>query len=390
MTQILPPLRLTGATLLRDGTLQRRSLGLAGGRIRRGAYPALDLAGYLLLPGIVDPCGEGLARRAAPATPAALDGALAGAEREAAAQGITTLFLAQEWSWEGGPRSPEAALAAMAALADRRPRALIDMRLRLGIAAHPAGHPADDPDQLICAAELLGLGHAVFTDRIEALSRMRQAQPEDFTRLAADLGQTAAALSDALDAAEGRARAVPRRLCRLAEGFDRLGVPYGSRGDPDGETRERHSMIGARIAECPATRRAAAAARAMMSPVILSAWDVLQGRGPAAGLLAEGLCDALASGPEPDAPARAVWQMVDRGLAPLPRAWALVSSRPAEILRLPDRGRLDPGMRADVAIVNARSRTVEATISAGRLVHATGEAAARFAAFAEPRQLAAE
>lgn len=390
MTPILPPLRLTGATLLRDGSLQRRSLGLAGGRIRRGSYPALDLSGYLLLPGIVDPCGEGLARRAVPATPAALDGALAGAEREAAAQGITTLFLAQEWSWEGGPRGPEAALAAMAALAARRPRALIDLRLRLGVAAHPADDPTEGADRLIAAAESMGLGYAVFTDRVETLTQMRQHQPGDFARLAADLGQSVAALSASLDSAAGRARAVPRHLCRLAEGFDRLGVLYGSRGDPDGETRERHSMIGARIAECPATRRAAAAARAMMSPVILSAPDVLGGRGPAAGLVAEGLCDALASGLEPDGAARAAWWLVDRGLAPLPRAWALVSSRPAEILCLPDRGRLDPGMRADVAIVNARTRAVEATISAGRLVHATGEAAARFAALAEPRQLAAE
>lgn len=54
MTTILPPLRLTGALALRDGRLDRRSVALADGRFTTGPLPAVDLTGYLLLPGIVD------------------------------------------------------------------------------------------------------------------------------------------------------------------------------------------------------------------------------------------------------------------------------------------------------------------------------------------------
>ena len=67
-------------------------------------------------------------------------------------------------------------------------------------------------------------------------------------------------------------------------------------------------------------------------------------------------------------------------LADLPRIWALLSQHPAEIMRLSDRGRLDQGCRADLVVVARDSGAVEATISAGRLIHLTGQARDRFAA----------
>jgi hypothetical protein len=41
MPALLPPLRLTGATVLRDGALQERSLGVAGGGSRAGRFRRL-------------------------------------------------------------------------------------------------------------------------------------------------------------------------------------------------------------------------------------------------------------------------------------------------------------------------------------------------------------
>ena len=63
---------------------------------------------------------------------------------------------------------------------------------------------------------------------------------------------------------EGRAEAarahgpdVPRHLLELSRAFDAAGVRYGSHGDPDGETRERYRMLGARIAAFPSSTAAA-------------------------------------------------------------------------------------------------------------------------------------
>ncbi|MFN5828595.1 MAG: hypothetical protein ACK446_16615 [Rhodobacterales bacterium] len=62
MSLALPPLRLTGATILRDGELQRRSLSLADGRLTRGPLPEVNLSGFYSLPGIIDLPGAGFDR----------------------------------------------------------------------------------------------------------------------------------------------------------------------------------------------------------------------------------------------------------------------------------------------------------------------------------------
>jgi alpha-D-ribose 1-methylphosphonate 5-triphosphate diphosphatase len=151
-------------------------------------------------------------------------------------------------------------------------------------------------------------------------------------------------------------------------------------------------MIGATVAEFPLTHRAAAAAHAMFSPVIMGAPNVVRGQSQAGNasatdLVAAGLCDALVSDYHVPALPLAVWTLVDRGVLSLPKAWALVSSSTAEILRMTDRGRLEPGRRADLVVIDAESRKIEATICNGCLTYLSGEAARRF--MAQPRVISA-
>jgi alpha-D-ribose 1-methylphosphonate 5-triphosphate diphosphatase len=363
----LPPLRLTGAAVLREGTLALRSIALAGGRIVRGPFPEVALPGCLILPGIVDLHG----------TPGD------GGERPEAA-GITTGWIAQDWSWEGGAAAPERAEAAIAALGSSRPP--VDLRSVLVAETHCV----EDGDRLMALVRRHGIGQVLFRDRLPELADLALAEPRRFAARAAASGRTADGLMAAMAAAKARAREVPRHLCRLAEVFDELGLRYGSIGDPDAETRERFAMIGARMAVFPASRRVAAAAAAMGDPVVLSAGDVVAERVTAIDLVREGRCAALASGRGWGSLASAVWRLLDRRLCDLPRAWALVSAGPAEIARLADRGRLAPGRRADVVVVREATREIEATVSGGRLVHAAGEAGARLREAAGALALAAE
>ena len=82
--------------------------------------------------------------------------------------------------------------------------------------------------------------------------------------------------------------------------------------------------------------------------------------------------------------------MVDLGLCDLAQAWAMISSNPARVLHMADRGRIAPGLRADLVIVNAESRGIEATIANGVLTHLSGEAARRFLTPVMGLRLAAE
>lgn len=393
MKATLPPLRLTGADILRDGELQHRSIALEDGRITRGPLPEVDLSGYLILPGIIDLHGDAFERHVAPrpSAPFPLSAGLASADREAAAHGVTTAFLAQGWSWEGGHRSPDAAIGMMEALDAYRPRALVDLRMQIRAEVHLV----DEGARLIDAVRRHRIGFVVFNDHLDEAMEMRRLRSADFAIWARKVGRAPEDLLGAIERAGARQRDVPRHLCALAEAFDEMGVLYGSHDDPDGETRERYSMIGARIAEFPVSRRAAAAAKAMMNPVLMGAPNVVRGGSQAGNiaaeaLISEGLCDALVSDYHYPAMAMAAWAIVDRGLRCLPKAWAMISEAPAEILRLADRGRLNPGMRADMVVMNRDTRMIEATISGGRLAYLAGEAGRRFLAQPQALRMAAE
>ena len=394
MQHLLPPLRLVGATVLRDGVMQRRSVAIADGRITRGPLPEVDLTGYLVLPGIIDLHGDGFERHIQPRTGVSFDlaGALRSAAREIAGCGITTAWLAQGWSWEGAHRSPEAAEALLAAHDRLRGSFGSDIRVQLRAEVHLT----DDTARLIAAVRRFGVDFVIFNDHLAEGRAIQARRPADFALWARKLGRDPADLGASLDAAEARAADVPRHLCSLGEAFDELRVAYGSHDDPDGETRERYSMIGARIAEFPTSRVAAAAAKAMGSPVLMGAPNVVRGRSAsgnvaAEALIAERLCDALVSDYHYPALPQAAFALVDRGLCSLPEAWAMISTAPANILRLHDRGRIEPGLRADLAIVNAATREIEATIAGGRMAYLSGEVACRFLYAPQPLlQMAAE
>lgn len=390
---LLPPLRLTGATILRDGELQRRSLAFAEGRITTGPLPEVDLTGYYLLPGIIDLHGDSFERHIAPRPSASfpLLSGLASADRDAAANGITTAFFAQGWSWEGGAHSPAQAATVAEALSAARARLMTDIRLQIRCETHLV----DSSAELLALIERHRLGYVVFNNHLDQALDMRRDDPHGFALWARKLGRTPEDHLTSVERALARSREVPRHLCRLAEAFDQMGVIYGSHDDPDGETRERFSMIGARIAEFPTSRKAAAAAKAMMNPVVMGAPNVVRGGSqagnvPAIDLIRQGLCDALVSDYHFPALAEAAWTLVDTGTLSLPKAWAMISTTPAEILRMPDRGQLSPGKRADLVVVNAETRVIEATIAAGRLSYLAGEAARRFLRQPQALGIAAE
>ena len=374
-------LRLTGAQVLRDGEMQARSVVMQDGRIAKGPLPEVDLTGFLILPGIVDLHGDAFERHIAPrpSAPFPIATGLAGTDRDAAANGVTTAYLAQSWSWEGGPRGPDYALDILAGLDAYRHRALIDLRAQIRCETHTV----DTKDRLLAAVRKHRIGYVVFNNHLDEAVMLAEKRPHDITVWARKAGRTPEDHMALVHATLAQKSQVPRYLCRLAEEFDRLGVVYGSHDDPDANTREHFSMIGAKICEFPTSMAAAEAARAVGDPVLMGALNVVRGGSQSGNVSAQhlirnGRCDALVSDYYYPALAQAAFRLVDDGVMTLPRAWDLISKNPAEILRLPDRGRIDYGRRADLTVIHAETRTVEATFSAGRLAYLGGEAAARF------------
>lgn len=113
---------------------------------------------------------------------------------------------------------------------------------------------------------------------------------------------------------------------------------------------------GATVAEFPLSRDAAEEARRQGMPVVMGAPNVLRGGShsgnvAAAELVAAGLCTSLASDYQPSTMLAAAFRVAAERLCPLPAAIGLVTSGPAAVAGLDDRGRLEVGLRGDVALV---------------------------------------
>ena len=77
-------------------------------------------------------------------------------------------------------------------------------------------------------------------------------------------------------------------------------------------------------------------------------------------------------------PGEALIKVVAAGICDIAAGWRLVSEGPARLLGLEDRGRIAPGLRADLAILDRATGRVGGTIAGGRITHLASPLAERF------------
>src|SRR5918993_1546698 len=125
MTDIL----IEGGQSLIHGELAETPLAVSGGKIAevggtaRRARVSIDASGLLALPGIVDLHGDAFERQMMPrpGVDFPVDVALVDSDRQAIANGITTVFHATTWSWEPGLRGADNARQLLEAIEALRP-----------------------------------------------------------------------------------------------------------------------------------------------------------------------------------------------------------------------------------------------------------------------------
>lgn len=129
-----------------------------------------------------------------------------------------------------------------------------------------------------------------------------------------------------------------------------------SRAPSSADDVDRAVDWGAGAVEFPVTLEAARRARARglgivaAAPGVVSTLDAPTAISPLA-LIELGLCDALASLDRPGSLVDAVSLLVLRGVCDLRGAVALVTSAPADLVGLVDRGRLGAGLRGDLVLL---------------------------------------
>jgi alpha-D-ribose 1-methylphosphonate 5-triphosphate diphosphatase len=339
----------------------------------RGAL-AIDARGLLVLPGIVDLHGDAFERQMMPrpGVDFPVDVALIDSDRQAIANGITTVFHATTWSWEPGLRSGDNARRLLEAIESLRPQLAADTRFHLR-------HETYNLDAEAEIAQWLSEGRIdlfAFNDHMDA-TVADAAKPRKRNRMVERTGLSDAAFDALVQRVVARAHDVPASVARLAEAARAADVKMLSHDDNSPEMRRAFRAQGVAIAEFPVNEATAREAVAAGDFIVFGAPNVVRGGSHtgwtrASDMIARGLCSVLASDYYYPAQLLAAFRLAVDGVLPLAQAWQLISSAPARAAGLADRGRLAAGHRADIILVDdeipLRPRIV-AVIAGGRLAH---------------------
>jgi alpha-D-ribose 1-methylphosphonate 5-triphosphate diphosphatase len=367
--QVLAGRNLVDAEIVLDGEFIE-AIGAGG----RGSE--WDVAGALVLPGIVDLHGDAFERQVMPRPGVffAEEIALADTDRQLAANGITTAFHALTWSWEPGLRGAEHAQRFAAALERMRSHLICDARLHLRWETFNLAAVAAIEDWLQ-AGRIDLLAFNDHTPQMIADARCETGLRRYVERTGLDAAALRRMLGEVWERRENVAAAITR-LARAAQEYD---VPCASHDDESPSIRSFYRGLGVRLSEFPTTRAAAEAAYEAGDVVLMGAPNIVRGgshlsKVSAEALVRAGLCDVLTSDYFYPSPLHAVFRLVREGVDTLEHLWPFVSRNPAAAAGLDDRGVLASGKRADLVVVDAsdiRFPRVIATIAGGRTAVST-------------------
>lgn len=390
---------IEGARVLFDDRVERASVRIEDGRITgidvpRDGAAVVDGRDRLLAPAFVDVHGDAFERQIMPrpGVTVPVDSALLETDRQLAVNGIATAYHALTLSWEPGLRSVETGWQVLRALTALAPRMTVENRLQLRWEtfcpeALPLIVEALDASQMPSVAFNDHTSSALLHPSIAVHNR-----PFD---LVPDYPVTDMTTPDFAQKMESRAKRSHMSIAEYVALMDRVwsqrgrvaddiaavaflardhGAPMLSHDDSQIETRDFYRAQGSRIAEFPMHERVFLAAREAGDWIVLGAPNAMRGGSHlgspgAAEMIARGLCDILASDYFYPAMLGAVARLRADGVGDLPVLWRLVSANPAAAMGLTDRGRIAPGLRADLILLDwpeGAPPAVRRTWSAGR------------------------
>jgi alpha-D-ribose 1-methylphosphonate 5-triphosphate diphosphatase len=370
-----------GRALLGEEILET-SLQIVGGKIGavgsdhgRGSL-GIDARHLLVLPGIVDLHGDAFERQMMPrpGVDFPIDIALVDSDRQAIANGITTVFHATTWSWEPGLRSADNAWHLLQAIETLRPQLAADTRFHLRHETYNLDAEAEI-DQWLSAGRI---DLFAFNDHMDSTVNSL-AKPQKRNRMVERTGLSSEAFDSLVEHVVSRGHHVPASIARLAKAARDANVRMLSHDDETPEMRKAFRAQGVGIAEFPVNEETAREAAEAGDFIVFGAPNVVRGGSHtgwtrASDMIAKGLCSILASDYYYPAQLLAAFRLAEDGVLPLAGAWDLISAAPARAAGLSDRGVLAEGRRADIILVDgemSRRPRIIAVIADGRLVHLT-------------------
>jgi alpha-D-ribose 1-methylphosphonate 5-triphosphate diphosphatase len=353
---------LEDARLVLPDRVEAGWLAIADGRIvetgtGRAPERGLDLDGDLLLPGLVELHTDHLESHYAPRPGVRWHplGAVLAYDAQIAASGITTVFdsLRAGSEADGSGLGPE--LDALAgALAQARVEGLFRVEHRTHLRCELP--TADVVDTVTAFAERHPVGLISLMDHTPGQRQFRDLAK--YYQYAGRGGRSLEAIQAGTERKirEGRAQSAVNRPALVALAQAR-GIPLASHDDTtlDDVALSRDERVA--LAEFPTTRAAAEASHAAGITVMMGAPNLIRGGSHSGNVAAQDLAEAgllsiLSSDYVPASLMMAAFVLAERvpGIS-LPAAIATVTDNPARATGLADRGRIAPGLRADLVRV---------------------------------------
>ena len=395
---------LTHATLvLPDRVLQDSALLIEDGRIAAiepapAAVPAhatvIDLRGHAVMPGLIDVHCDAIEKEAEPRANVLfpLDFAVAQVDRRNAAAGITTPYHALSFaSNQFGVRNNETAATLVRTVAAYRASSLVDNRIHCRYeVTDAAAVPVLEMLMAEGVVDLLSvMDHSPGQGQFKTLDAYLSYMMGNHGMSREEAANAAAKKTAELDGAH-------ERVNRLVTRAHELGIPTASHDDDSPQRIAAMQALGVRMSEFPINLETARAAATHALPTILGAPHVLRGKSQSGSMRAidaihAGVGNILCSDYQPSTLIASAYAAARQADLPLNEALALVTANPADACLLADRGRLAPGLRADLIAVAtvAGQPMVTHTWSAGRLVFSAGYPAGAVQ-HAAPRQAVRE
>jgi alpha-D-ribose 1-methylphosphonate 5-triphosphate diphosphatase len=370
---------IEGGRVLHGTEFPETSLAISEGMITAGSGGGaltVDARDLLVLPGIVDLHGDAFERQMMPrpGVDFPTDVALVDSDRQAIANGITTVFHGITWSWEPGLRCGENAEKLLEAIEALRPRLAADTRFHLR-------HETYNLDAEEKIGQWLAAGRIdlfAFNDHMDNTAALL-GKPRKRATMIERTGLSVEEFERLVERMLSRADQVPASISRLAKIARDADVRMLSHDDRTPAMRQAFRAEGVRIAEFPVNEETARDAAAAGDAIVFGAPNVVRGGSHtgwtrASDMIEKGLCSVLASDYYYPAQLLAAFRLAADGVLPLAKAWDLISAAPARAAGLADRGTLAAGQRADILLIDdampMRPRIV-AVIADGRLAHLT-------------------
>jgi len=366
----------TNANVLIENEFRKMPFSFEGESVVEAAEREIDLTGFHLLPGIIDLHGDGFERHLNPRPSAAFDKILGlqSTERELAANGITTAYLAQAYSWEGGYKSPTYAKDFLKAIEIYKKISQTDLRVQIRYEVLMQ----EDENALLDLITEFGIKYVVYNNHVPVVQKLWAEFPTRVEGWASQSGRTGDELLRVVNSLEKNIVAAHQKLKTLSQHLPTLNVILGSHDDSSVDERKNYCNLGANICEFPLSLTTAQYAKSVSSPVIMGAPNVVRGGSQsgnvsAVELIMEGLCDALVSDYHYPSLFTSAWKLEDTKVMKFEEAWSLISSGPAKILGLRNKGDLSVGYQADFIVMNLYNRSIEATFCSGKPTFMTGD-----------------